>query len=71
MLPRRWLRHYLLPKHYGLEDVDQRFHFFNSYFWQKFHKEKSFDAGFKRVAKWTKDVDVFDRDFLFIPINVR
>ncbi|XP_022131769.1 probable ubiquitin-like-specific protease 2B isoform X2 [Momordica charantia] len=53
-----------------------RFHFFNSFFFRKLadlDKDPSSAsdgrAAFLRVRKWTRKVDLFDKDYIFIPIN--
>ncbi|KAM1574319.1 hypothetical protein COP1_044188 [Malus domestica] len=53
-----------------------RFHFFNSFFFRKLadlDKDPSSvsdgRAAFQRVRKWTRKVDLFERDYIFIPIN--
>ncbi|VVB10515.1 unnamed protein product [Arabis nemorensis] len=53
-----------------------RFHFFNCFF---FRKLANLDKGspstfggkeaYQRVQKWTKNVDLFEKDYIFIPIN--
>ncbi|XP_044511692.1 probable ubiquitin-like-specific protease 2B isoform X3 [Mangifera indica] len=53
-----------------------RFHFFNSFFFRKLadlDKDPSSisdgKAAFLRVHKWTRKVDVFGKDYIFIPVN--
>ncbi|KAH7524745.1 probable ubiquitin-like-specific protease 2B isoform X2 [Ziziphus jujuba] len=53
-----------------------RFHFFNSFFFRKLadlDKDPSSvsdgKAAFQRVRKWTRKVDLFGKDYIFIPIN--
>ncbi|XP_010544070.1 PREDICTED: probable ubiquitin-like-specific protease 2B isoform X2 [Tarenaya hassleriana] len=53
-----------------------RFHFFNSFFFRKLadlDKDPSSiadgKAAFQRVRKWTRKVDIFGKDFIFIPVN--
>ncbi|KAL5558497.1 hypothetical protein UlMin_034708 [Ulmus minor] len=53
-----------------------RYHFFNSFFFRKLadldkDPNSAFDgkAAFQRVRKWTRKVDLFSKDFIFIPIN--
>ncbi|KAL2520727.1 putative ubiquitin-like-specific protease 2B [Forsythia ovata] len=53
-----------------------RFHFFNSFFFRKMANmdkdpSSAFDgkAAFQRVRKWTRKVNLLERDFIFIPIN--
>ncbi|XP_019232591.1 PREDICTED: probable ubiquitin-like-specific protease 2B [Nicotiana attenuata] len=54
----------------------QRYHFFNCFFFRKLadmdkDPTSAFDgrAAFLRVRKWTRKVDLFDKDFVFIPVN--
>ncbi|KAL4352969.1 hypothetical protein GQ457_06G003230 [Hibiscus cannabinus] len=53
-----------------------RFHFFNSFFFCKLadlDKGLSDDcqarSAFQRVHKWTRKVDIFRKDYIFIPVN--
>ncbi|XP_027158744.1 probable ubiquitin-like-specific protease 2A isoform X2 [Coffea eugenioides] len=53
-----------------------RFHFFNSFFFRKLadlDKDRSTAcegrAAFQRVRKWTRKVNLFEKDYLFIPVN--
>ncbi|XP_062098438.1 probable ubiquitin-like-specific protease 2B isoform X2 [Humulus lupulus] len=53
-----------------------RFHFFNSFFFRKLadlDKDPSSasdgKAAFQRVRKWTRRVQLFEKDFVFIPVN--
>ncbi|KAL6213785.1 hypothetical protein ACLB2K_013225 [Fragaria x ananassa] len=55
-----------------------RFHFFNSFFFRKLvdlEKDPSSScerkAAFQRVRKWTRKVNLFEKDYIFIPINYR
>ncbi|KAK9994292.1 hypothetical protein SO802_023995 [Lithocarpus litseifolius] len=52
------------------------FHFFNSFFFRKLadmdkdpNSASDGRAAFLRVRKWTRKVDIFEKDFIFIPIN--
>ncbi|CAH8357836.1 unnamed protein product [Eruca vesicaria subsp. sativa] len=54
----------------------QRFHFFNSFFFRKLadlDKDPSSiadgKAAFLRVRKWTRKVDLFGKDYIFVPVN--
>ncbi|XP_069147623.1 probable ubiquitin-like-specific protease 2B isoform X8 [Solanum lycopersicum] len=54
----------------------QRYHFFNCFFFRKLadmdkDPNSAFDghAAFLRVRKWTRKVNLFDKDFIFIPVN--
>ncbi|KAL6983129.1 Ulp1 peptidase [Sarracenia purpurea var. burkii] len=53
-----------------------RFHFFNSFFFRKLidldkDPSSAFEgrAAFQRVRKWTRKVNLFEKDFVFIPVN--
>lgn len=53
-----------------------RFHFFNSFFFRKLadldkNPSSAFDgkAAFQRVRKWTRKVNIFEKDYIFIPVN--
>ncbi|XP_038985477.1 probable ubiquitin-like-specific protease 2B isoform X2 [Phoenix dactylifera] len=53
-----------------------RFHFFNSFFFRKLvDLDKDLGsasegrAAFLRVHKWTRKVDIFAKDYIFIPVN--
>lgn len=55
-----------------------RFHFFNSFFFRKLadlDKDQSraceSTEAFQRVRKWTRKVDIFEKDYIFIPVNFR
>ncbi|CAD6229073.1 unnamed protein product [Miscanthus lutarioriparius] len=56
--------------------VKRRYHFFNSFFFRKLAdldkdqgRAPEGRAAFLRVRKWTRKINVFDKDFLFIPVN--
>lgn len=68
----RYLKNQIQP------EERQRFHFFNSFFFRKLadlDKDPSSaadgKAAFQRVRKWTRKVDLFEKEFIFIPINFR
>ncbi|KAJ0790751.1 putative Ulp1 peptidase [Helianthus annuus] len=53
-----------------------RFHFFNSFFFRKLADPEKGPldasegkAAFQRVRKWTRKVNLFEKDYVFIPIN--
>ncbi|XP_012568674.1 probable ubiquitin-like-specific protease 2A isoform X2 [Cicer arietinum] len=57
-------------------DEQERFHFFNSFFFRKLadlDKDPSSAsdgrAAFQRVRKWTRKVNLFEKDYIVIPIN--
>ncbi|KFK29984.1 hypothetical protein AALP_AA7G202600 [Arabis alpina] len=66
----KYLKNQIPPEERG------RFHFFNCFF---FRKLANLDKGspstyggkeaYQRVQKWTKNVDLFEKDYIFIPIN--
>ncbi|KAK7410459.1 hypothetical protein VNO78_01257 [Psophocarpus tetragonolobus] len=59
-----------------LEEEKPRFHFFNSFFFRKLadmdkNPSSASDgkAAFLRVRKWTRKVNLFAKDYIFIPVN--
>uniref|UniRef100_A0A5B6Z6G2 Putative ubiquitin-like-specific protease 2B isoform X2 n=1 Tax=Davidia involucrata TaxID=16924 RepID=A0A5B6Z6G2_DAVIN len=53
-----------------------RFYFFNSFFFRKLadldkNPSSAFEgrAAFQRVRKWTRKVNLFEKDYIFIPVN--
>lgn len=53
-----------------------RFHFFNSFFFRKLADPdkdpldaSKGKAAFQRVKKWTRKVNLFEKDYIFIPVN--
>ncbi|KAG4948315.1 hypothetical protein JHK86_041554 [Glycine max] len=57
-------------------DEQNRFHFFNSFFFRKLadlDKDSSSAcdgrAAFQCVRKWTRKVNLFEKDYIFIPVN--
>ncbi|OMO85248.1 Peptidase C48, SUMO/Sentrin/Ubl1 [Corchorus capsularis] len=57
-------------------EEQHRFHFFNSFFFRKLaDQDKDLSgacqarAAFQRVHKWTRKVDIFEKDYIFIPVN--
>ncbi|KAH6797239.1 hypothetical protein C2S52_021793 [Perilla frutescens var. hirtella] len=58
------------------EDERTKFHFFNSFFFRKLadmdkDPSSAFDgkAAFQRVRKWTRKVNLLEKDFILIPVN--
>ncbi|KAK7282889.1 hypothetical protein RIF29_11993 [Crotalaria pallida] len=58
------------------EDEKPRYHFFNSFFFRKLadmdkNPSSASDgkAAFLRVRKWTRKVNLFKKDYIFIPVN--
>ncbi|XP_038992413.1 probable ubiquitin-like-specific protease 2A [Hibiscus syriacus] len=57
-------------------EEQHKFHFFNSFFFCKLadlDKGLSDDcqarSAYQRVHKWTRKVDIFEKDYIFIPVN--
>ncbi|AES98251.1 Ulp1 protease family, carboxy-terminal domain protein [Medicago truncatula] len=55
-----------------------RFHFFNSCFFRKLadmdknpHPACDGKSAFQRVCKWTRKVNLFEKDFVFMPVNFK
>ncbi|KAK4401823.1 putative ubiquitin-like-specific protease 2A [Sesamum angolense] len=65
---------YLLNK--TKAEMQHRFHFFNTFFFRKLadmdhdlsRPWEGRDA-FQRVRKWTRNVNLFEKDYIFIPVN--
>lgn len=52
----------------------QRFHFFNSFFYKKLSEvvssqRKKGGADFSKLRKWTKGTNIFEKEYLFVPIH--
>ena len=69
-----WLCRYLLQTLWPRE----RFHtlyVFNSFFFQELAQTdtsyKQSRAAFEQVKKWTKKIPIFQKDYIFIPVNQR
>ncbi|KAG7495808.1 sentrin-specific protease 3-like [Solea senegalensis] len=48
-----------------MDSVPEKVHFFNSFFYDKLRTK-----GYEGVKRWTKNVDIFQKDLLFIPIHL-
>lgn len=55
-----------------------RFHFFNTFFFQKLvnmdrdvNRDCEGKDAFRHVRKWTRNVNLFEKDYIFIPVNFR
>jgi sentrin-specific protease 7 len=56
----------------NLEPVkQQRIHIFNCFFYHKLLSSNSKEEAFRSIQKWTRKIDVFNKDFLIIPVNER
>jgi Ulp1 family protease len=45
-------------------------HAFSCQFWIKMTEKKSLKDMYELVARWTKEIDIFALDFLFVPVNM-
>ncbi|KAK9767121.1 hypothetical protein K7432_003313 [Basidiobolus ranarum] len=62
----RYIQNDLSKKNPTLAD---RVHFFNPFFYHRLtHKDSSSNA-YERVKKWTSKIDLFEKDYIFVPIN--
>jgi len=67
-----WLRNTLIP-----EPQRERTHIFSTFFYKRLTtltrpadmKQTAAQKRHARVQKWTKVVDIFDKDFIIVPIN--
>ncbi|KAG0577287.1 hypothetical protein KC19_5G145300 [Ceratodon purpureus] len=56
------------------QEGDNRFHFFNSFFYKKLSgvagkKKKKKVPDFSKLRKWTKGINIFEKDYLIIPVH--
>ncbi|XP_020551252.1 probable ubiquitin-like-specific protease 2A isoform X2 [Sesamum indicum] len=65
---------YLLNK--TKAEMRHRFHFFNTFFFRKLADmdqdlSRAWEGrdAFQRVRKWTRNVNIFEKDYVFIPVN--
>jgi len=58
---------YCKDKYVDNQDKD-RFYFFNTYFYNILTTQNKVTDAYPKISKWTRDVDIFSKDFLFIPI---
>uniref|UniRef100_A0A671V0W9 Ubiquitin-like protease family profile domain-containing protein n=1 Tax=Sparus aurata TaxID=8175 RepID=A0A671V0W9_SPAAU len=64
---------YLLHK--ASDDVTERSHIFSSFFYKQLTRRDNASEGItkdrrhQRVKTWTRHVDIFKKDFLFVPVN--
>lgn len=52
----------------------RRFHFFNSFFYKKLSgvvgkKKKKKVVDYSKLRKWTRGINIFEKDYLFIPVH--
>lgn len=50
-------------------DRVRNMHFFNSYFFESLTRDGKRKVNHSAVAKWTKNINLFKRDFVIVPIN--
>ena len=51
-------------------ELYKRTYFFNSYFFERLTKNaKGRSINFKAVERWTKSINIFNRDFVVVPVN--
>lgn len=55
----RYIEHKIVPS-----QERHRFYFYNTFF----YKTLSSKDGFNKVQKWTQNVDIFQKEYLFVPI---
>ena len=51
-------------------DKASKIHIFSSLFYSKLTERTDFDKCYDLVKRWTKNVDIFEKDFLIIPIQI-
>eukprot|EP00736_Rhodelphis_marinus_P014132 Rmarinus@m.14327 len=50
-------------------DAAKKCHIFSPFFYSKIKGNKNHAEKYDSVSKWTESVDIFEKDYLFIPIN--
>jgi Ulp1 protease family, C-terminal catalytic domain len=52
-------------------ELAQRVYFYNSYFFERLMQKSKGRKGidYDSVQKWTRNIDIFDRDFVVLPVN--
>ena len=53
------------------EESKKKMYLFNSFFYEKLSTVPNFSTTqrHEKVKRWTKKNDIFEKDFIFIPIN--
>jgi Ulp1 family protease len=51
------------------DSILYKIHAFNTLFFTKLTEVKDHQRGFELVKKWTQHVDIFEKDFVFVPVN--
>ncbi|ORY01762.1 hypothetical protein K493DRAFT_209170, partial [Basidiobolus meristosporus CBS 931.73] len=44
-------------------------HFFNPFFYHRLTQKDSSSNAYERVKKWTSKIDLFEKNYIFVPIN--
>lgn len=52
------------------EEDEARTHIFNTYFYKRLTENEN-AGGYESVKSWTKDLQIFEKDFIIVPINER
>eukprot|EP00850_Spirogloea_muscicola_P008090 SM000042S15357 [mRNA] locus=s42:515254:520518:- [translate_table: standard] len=66
-----YIKYLQQPERMELE-LRRRLHFYNSFFFKKLTKTVAVERrspGKANISKWTKGVDIFSKDYLFVPIH--
>ncbi|KAF7502505.1 hypothetical protein GJ744_005642 [Endocarpon pusillum] len=52
-------------------EIAQRVYFYNSYFYERLMQSSKGQKGinYESVQKWTRNIDIFERDFVIVPVN--
>jgi hypothetical protein len=52
-------------------ELARRVYFYNSYFFERLMQNSKGKKGidYESVQKWTRNIDIFDRDFVILPVN--
>lgn len=54
----------------GLSETNKkRTHIFSSHFYTRLAKSTVPEDRFAGVQRWTKDINIFEKDFIIIPVN--
>jgi Ulp1 family protease len=53
-----------------IENKLSKIYIYSSQFYTKLIENSNPDSAYELVRRWTKDIDIFEKEFLFIPINM-
>ncbi len=64
----RYLEHHLEQTN---PELAQKVYFYNSYFYERLMQTSKGQKGinYESVQKWTRNIDIFERDFVVVPVN--